>query len=108
MYVQPIVLLHCYFNKIQKQKKDPSFSLGKKLKSYATIALLSISSLGKGRETLMPQTLLKNFKKMQSALSDQKLLQRTSLDLQCVCDTPQLVDFCKITCIFSANFTPFQ
>ena len=39
----------------------------------------------------------KNFKILQSALSDQPL-QRTSLDLQ----------FCKISCIFSVNFAPFQ
>ena len=37
----------------------------------------------------MPQTLLKTFKISQSALSDQKPLQRTSLDLQCVCDALQ-------------------
>ena len=78
---------HCYlFNKIKK-KTDPSIGLGKKLKSYATIVLLSIFSLGKGRETLMPQTLLKTLKILQSVLSDQKPLQRTSLDLQCICDT---------------------
>ena len=59
IYVQPIVLLHCYLNKIQKT--DPSLGLGKKLKSYATIAPLSIFSLGKGKETFMPQTILKNF-----------------------------------------------
>ena len=62
--------------------------MGKKLKSYATISLLSIFSLGKGRETLIPQTLLKNFKTLQSASSDQPL-QCTSLDPQCVCDAPQ-------------------
>ena len=45
-------------SKKEKEKKtDLSFSLGKKLKSYATIAPLSTFSLGKGRETLMPQTL---------------------------------------------------
>ena len=48
---------------IKKKNTDLSFSLVKKLKSYATIAPLSIFSLGKGRQTLMPQTLFKNFKK---------------------------------------------
>ena len=71
----------------KKKKKNPSFGLGKKLKSYATIAPLSIFCLGKGRETLIPQTLLKTFKILQNALSDQPL-QHTSLDLQCVCDSP--------------------
>ena len=74
IYVQPIVLLHCYYNKNSKKKTDLSFGLGKKLKSYATIAPLSIFSLGKGRETLMPQTLLKSLKILQSVLSDQKTL----------------------------------
>ena len=37
----------------------------------------------------MPQTLLKTLKILQSVLSDQKPLQCTSLDLQCVCDTLQ-------------------
>ena len=88
-----ILFFHCYcFNKIKK-KTDPSFGLGKKLKSYATIAPLSIFSLGKGRETLIPQTLLKTFNILQSALSDQKPLQCTSLDLQCVCDTLQNCPF---------------
>ena len=41
----------------------------------------------------MPQTLLKTFKILQSVLSDQKSLQRTSLDLQCVCDTLQNCPF---------------
>ena len=86
----------CYFNKIQK-KNRPELCLGKMPKSYATIALLSIFSLGTGRETLMPQTLLKTFKILQSALSDQKPLQHTSLDLQCVCDTFQ-------NCLFLQNF----
>ena len=80
---------NCYcFLHFQKKKTDPSFRLGKKLKSYATIAPLSIFSLGKDRETLMPQTLLKTLKISQSALSNQPL-QCTSLDLQCVCDALQ-------------------
>ena len=37
----------------------------------------------------MPQTLLKTLKILQSALSDQKPLPCTSLDLQCVCDALQ-------------------
>ena len=53
---------------------DLSFGLGKKLNSYATIASLSIFSLGKGREALMPQTLLKTLKILQSVLSDKKTL----------------------------------
>ena len=44
--------------KKKKKKNDPSFGLGKKTqKSYATIVPLSIFSLGKGRETLIPQVL---------------------------------------------------
>ena len=49
----------------------------------------------------MPQTLLKTFKILQSALSDQKPLQRTSLDLQCVCDTFQ-------NCPFFAKFNVYS
>ena len=60
-----------------------------KIKSYATIALLSIFSLGKGREILMSQTLLNTFKKLNSVPSDLKPLRHTCLDLQCVCDAPQ-------------------
>ena len=60
-----------------------------KIKSYATIAPLSIFSLGKGREILTSQTLLNTFKKLNSAPSDLKPLQHTCLDLQCVCDAPQ-------------------
>ena len=41
----------------------------------------------------MPQTLLKTLKILQSTLSDQKFLQRTSLDLQCACDTLQNCPF---------------
>ena len=83
--------------------------MSKKLKSYATIAPLSIFSLGKGRETLLPQTLLKTFKILQSALSDQKPLQRTSLDLQCVCDTLQNCPIVQnYMYILSVNFAPFQ
>ena len=43
-----------------------------KIKSYATIAPLSIFSLGKGREILTSQTLLNTFKKLNSAPSDPK------------------------------------
>ena len=49
----------------------------------------------------MPQTLLKTFKILQSALSDQKPLQCTSLDLQCVCTHFKIVQLFKITCTFS-------
>ena len=45
-----------------------------KFKSYATIAPLSIFSLGKGREILTPQTLLNTLKKLNSAPSDPKPL----------------------------------
>ena len=45
-----------------------------KIKSYATIALLSIFSLGKGREILTSQTLLNTCKKLNSVPSDLKLL----------------------------------
>ena len=44
-----------------------------KIKSYATIALLSIFSLGKGREILTSQTLLSTLKKLNSAPSDHKI-----------------------------------
>ena len=62
-----------------------------KIKSYATIAPLSIFSLGKGREILTSQTLLNTLKKKQlnSVPSDLKPLRHTCLDLQCVCDAPQ-------------------
>ena len=60
-----------------------------KIKSYATIALLSIFSLGKRREIFTFQTLLNTLKKLNSAPSDLKPLQRTCLDLQCVCDASQ-------------------
>ena len=43
--------------------------------------------------TLMPVTLLKTFKILQSALSHQRPLQCTSLDLQCVCDSLQNCPF---------------
>ena len=39
---------------------------------------------------------IKNFKNIANALSDQDPLQCTSLDLQCVFDTPQIVRFCKL------------
>ena len=84
------------------KKNNPSFGLGKKLKSYATIDPLSIFSLGKGRETLIPQTLLKTLKYCK-CVSDRPL-QCTSLDLQCVCDAPQncptLQNFMYILCKF--------
>ena len=99
---------NCYCFLFFQKKNDLSVGLGKKVKSYATIALLSIFSLGKGRETLIPQSLLKkkkkkNFKILQSALSDQPL-QHTSLYLQCVCEAPQncpiLQYFMYILCKF--------
>ena len=43
----------------------------------------------------MPQILLKTFKILQSVLSDQKPLQCTGLDLQCVYDSLQNCPFCK-------------
>ena len=62
----------------------------KKLKSYATIVPLSIFSLGKGRETLIPQILLKKKKLLKFAsASSNRPLQCTNLDLRCVCDAPQ-------------------
>ena len=60
MFLQ-LLLFFLIFKK-KKKKTDPSFDLGKKLKSYATIAPLSIFSPGKGREILIPQTLLKTLK----------------------------------------------
>ena len=57
----------------------------------------------------MPQTLLKTFKILQSALSDQKPLQHTSLDLQCVCDALQNCPIIQnYMYILSMNFAPFQ
>ena len=59
-----IICEYVFFKKKKKKKKkkktDPSFGLGKKLKSYATIVPLSIFSLGKGRESLC----LKPYKKL--------------------------------------------
>ena len=40
-----------------KQKKDPYFGMGEKYQSYAMKTLLSIFSLGKGRESLCLQIL---------------------------------------------------
>ena len=72
-----------------KKKKLTHTQVWVKIKSCATIAPLSIFSLGKGREILTSQTLLNTVKKLNSAPSDLKPLQRTCLDPQCVCDTPQ-------------------
>ena len=81
---------HCYeFIKINQKKKKTRTQVWVKIKRYATIAPLSIFSLGKGREILTSQTLLNTLKKLNSVPSDLKPLQRTCLDLQCVCDTPQ-------------------
>ena len=44
----------------KKKKKDPYSGMGKNAKSYATNTLLSIFSLGKGRESLC----LKPYKKL--------------------------------------------
>ena len=93
---------------IKKKKQNPSFGSSKKLKSYATNAPLSIFSLGKGRETLMPQNLLKSFKVLHSALSDQKPLQCTSLDLQCVCDTLQKLSICSKLHVHSPQISHFS
>ena len=53
--------------KKKKEKNDPYFGMGEKYQSYATKTLLSIFSLGKGRESLRLQTLHKKLSK--SALS---------------------------------------
>ena len=57
------------YSKKKKQKKnkkenDPYFGMGEKHQSYATKTLLSIFSLGKGREYLRLQTLHKKKKKL--------------------------------------------
>ena len=80
---------NCYFFHFQKKTKiNPSFSLGKKTQKLChncpTIYLFSWEREG-NPYTSNP---IKNFKILQSALSDQPL-QCTSLDLQCVCDEPQ-------------------
>ena len=53
---------------------------------------------------------IETFKKiLQSAFSDQKPLQHTSLDLQCVCDALQNCPIVQnYMYILSTNFTPFQ
>ena len=71
------------------KKKMTHTQVWVKIKSYATIAPLSIFSLGKGREILTSQTLLNTVKKLNSVPSDLKPLRHTCLDPQCVCDTPQ-------------------
>ena len=48
-----------------KKKMTQASAWVKKLQSYATIVPLSIFSLGKGRETLIPQILFQNFKILQ-------------------------------------------
>ena len=80
-YVLTIVILVFLFS---KKKKRPELVLGKKLKSCATIAPLSIFSLGKGRETLIPQALLKTLKycKVHFLIDPYN-------DLQCVCHALQ-------------------
>ena len=97
-----------YFSKKKKnRKKDPSFGLGKKLKSYATIAPLSIFSLGKGRETLIPQILLKTLKYCKVCFLTNPY--NTLVQISSVSVTHfEIVQFCKISCIFSMNFAPFQ
>ena len=82
--------------------------MGKKLKSYTTIAPLSVFFSWEREGNSYASTLLKNFKTSQSVLSDHKFLQRTCLDFQCVHDALQNWPLLQITCIFSANFTPFQ
>ena len=67
----PIVTYSCkllYSKKKKKKKeKDPYFGMGKNTKVMPQKTLLSIFSLGKGRESLRLQTLLKKLSK--SALS---------------------------------------
>ena len=58
-YVFTIVILFLLKKKKKKKDPDPSFGLGKNLK---VMPLLSIFSLGNGRETLIPQTLSKTLK----------------------------------------------
>ena len=67
----------CYeFIKKKKKKKMTRTQVWVKIKSYATIAPLSIFSLGEGREILTSQTLLNTLKKkkLNSAPSDLKSL----------------------------------
>ena len=66
----PIVTYSCkllYSKKKKKKGKDPYFGMGKNTKVMPQKTLLSIFSLGKGRESLRLQTLLKKLSK--SALS---------------------------------------
>ena len=62
---------HCCYEFIKiNQKKMTCTQAWVKIKSYATIAPLSIFSVGKGREILTSQTLLNTFKKLSSVPSD--------------------------------------
>ena len=100
-YVLAIVILLIF-----KKKKDQSFGLCKKLKSYArncpTIFLFSWEKEG-NPYTSNP---IKNFKILQSALFDQPL-QCTSLDLQCVCEAPQNCPILQIFMYILREFCTF-
>ena len=60
LFIRPSLQEPINIQKKKKKKKDPYFGMGKNAKSYATNTLLSIFSLGKGRESL----LLKPYKKL--------------------------------------------
>ena len=98
-----VFAIYCHSSKIKKKKQDPYFSMGKKLKSYATLPQYLSFLLGKGGKLLCLHP-SKNFKTSQSALSDHKSLQHTCLNPQCVCDTlqncPFLQNYMYILCEF--------
>ena len=100
-----ICIVHMFSQKKKKKKKkNPSLGLGKKLKRYAALPHYLSFLLGMGGK-LNPS---KNFKTSQSALSDHRSLPCTYLDPSVSVTHSKIVHFCKITCIFSTNFAPFQ
>ena len=98
----PIVNYFCkllYSKKKKKKEKDPYFSMGKKYQSYATKTLLSIFSLGKGRESLRLQTLHKLSKSALSALPLACILIQT-LCTRCTPKLTKLSSLCHNFCTF--------
>ena len=86
---QKSVVVVMNITKKKKKKKMTHTQVWVKIKSYATIALLSIFSLGKGREILTSQALLNTLKKLNSVPSDLKTPTTHLFRPPGVCDTPQ-------------------
>ena len=107
MFVPVIVFL--------TKKNDPSFGLGKNSKVMPQLSCYLSFLLGKGGKSLyLKPYFKKNFKNTQVRLLTDPL-QRTSLDLWCISDTPQncptLQNFMYMSCIsktacFLANYAP--